>query len=221
MRGSISIHALTRSATAPFSSPKTCQTISIHALTRSATHLGIKGYGYEINFNPRTHKECDLFVDGVAGVGDSISIHALTRSATPPVSITKLILIHFNPRTHKECDGVDNFGSCYCCTYFNPRTHKECDLITLDSTLWLSLFQSTHSQGVRPHKFTLAVNLTINFNPRTHKECDAHAHIKTSFWQVISIHALTRSATALRSFPWSNAVISIHALTRSATPWFA
>ena len=82
MRGSISIHALTRSATAPFSSPKTCQTISIHALTRSATHLGIKGYGYEINFNPRTHKECDLFVDGVAGVGDSISIHALTRSAT-------------------------------------------------------------------------------------------------------------------------------------------
>ena len=56
--------------------------ISIHALTRSATHLGIKGYGYEINFNPRTHKECDLFVDGVAGVGDSISIHALTRSAT-------------------------------------------------------------------------------------------------------------------------------------------
>ena len=44
--------------------------------------MGIKGYGYEINFNPRTHKECDLFVDGVAGVGDSISIHALTRSAT-------------------------------------------------------------------------------------------------------------------------------------------
>ena len=81
MRGSISIHALTRSATAPFSSPKTCQTISIHALTRSATlTLWIVSYDH------------------------SISIHALTRSATEATVMSLPSDKYFNPRTHKECD---------------------------------------------------------------------------------------------------------------------
>ncbi len=58
-----------------------CQTISIHALTRSATP-NIHGTDEGIwNFNPRTHKECDL-----------------------PRKIFASSPINFNPRTHKECD---------------------------------------------------------------------------------------------------------------------
>jgi len=78
--------------------------------------------------------------------------------------------------------------------YFNPRTHKECDLPSNWKLLKIILFQSTHSQGVRRD--------VIDFKYSNH---------------VISIHALTRSATD--SFPvmTDRIVISIHALTRSAT----
>ena len=99
--------------------------ISIHALTRSATiaalvlHLQL---GY---FNPRTHEECDIYVD-------------------PPY----LLSTHFNPRTHEECDKRSTpkikpstisihalARSATICQssdyqsplYFNPRTREECD----------------------------------------------------------------------------------------------
>ena len=57
------------------------------------------------------------------------------------------------------------------------------------------IFQSTHSQGVRPNNQVRAVT-SNDFNPRTHKECDKVTtnHITNS---VISIHALTRSATVM------------------------
>ena len=55
--------------------------ISIHALTKSATKMvGDLDYTL-INFNPRTHKECDGF-------------RLLFKSKYG----------NFNPRTHKECD---------------------------------------------------------------------------------------------------------------------
>ena len=57
-----------------------------------------------------------------------------------------------------------------------------------------SKFQSTHSRGVRL--------------------IQEGQHIET---EAISIHALTRSATADRSQITRERVISIHALTRSAT----
>src|SRR5579875_66672 len=55
----ISIHALTRSATTVDQLIYGEEEISIHALTRSATcdlHIFLFTY---IDFNPRTHKECD------------------------------------------------------------------------------------------------------------------------------------------------------------------
>src|SRR5579875_595573 len=55
-------------------------------------------------------------------------------------------------------------------------------------------FQSTHSQGVRLVKEIYSLYLS-DFNPRTHKECD-YIQLWVSFSNnLISIHALTRSAT--------------------------
>ena len=100
---------------------------------------------------------------------------------------------HFNPRTHEECDRTTK-GYNSICIYFNPRTHEECDAGGLSNCLTGNGFQSTHSRGVR-HDVTLQAT------------GDA----------VISIHALTRSATLTESLKSLDLIISIHALTRSAT----
>ena len=190
--------------------------ISIHALTKSATAASATRQPDPYNFNPRTHKECDSKSSLVCAfmfyfnprthkecdqnytIGLShdldISIHALTKSATSRLSkalarviisihaLTKsattskrdlcLLLFDFNPRTHKECDNLFFFKDDIC-TYFNPRTHKECDLKSL------------------------AISLS-----------------NTS----ISIHALTKSATRHELYFEDCNNISIHALTKSATP---
>ena len=57
----------------------------------------------------------------------NISIHALTKSAT-------------------RCIRRKYVWWCY----FNPRTHKECDFIIFNSFTAYVIFQSTHSQRVRP-----------------------------------------------------------------------
>ena len=123
-------------------------TISIHALTRSATSMVKALILLILNFNPRTHKECDLiqfklwlmflnfnprthkecdvstFQTAVNAIKfqsthsqgvrlrscnqklnpNPISIHALTRSATNFCRTNKSKRHNFNPRTHKECD---------------------------------------------------------------------------------------------------------------------
>ena len=55
----ISIHALTRSATAMNDPQTRGEFISIHALTRSATSAAIRVGDADQHFNPRTHEECD------------------------------------------------------------------------------------------------------------------------------------------------------------------
>ena len=79
--GAVSIHALTRSATADDGRTKRKRTVSIHALTRSATSIV-----------------------GVKAPKISVSIHALTRSATRRSAHTQTGSKRFNPRTHEECD---------------------------------------------------------------------------------------------------------------------
>ena len=99
----VSIHALTRSATIIASiSSSNPYLVSIHALTRSATtystanhrlfqsthsrgvrHVFSGCIPFDISFNPRTHEECDRFVE--------------TNTANQ---------IRFNPRTHEECDRI-------------------------------------------------------------------------------------------------------------------
>jgi hypothetical protein len=77
----ISIHALTKSATPPSQLDHSSIEISIHALTKSATS----------------------WISAVTLIL-MISIHALTKSATFPKLNYKNFIIYFNPRTHKECD---------------------------------------------------------------------------------------------------------------------
>ena len=56
-----------------------------------------------------------------------------------------------------------------------------------------------------------------SFNPRTHEECDL-TPFRNFHLQIVSIHALTRSATFLHIRRVTHClVVSIHALTRSAT----
>ena len=56
--------------------------ISIHALTRSATSLYPSETVLDLDFNPRTHEECDVRNSEILDPKVIISIHALTRSAT-------------------------------------------------------------------------------------------------------------------------------------------
>ena len=122
----------------------------------------------------------------------------------------------FNPRTHKECDpaGISAVAktmgisihaltkSATSCNwlflgrlpYFNPRTHKECDISS------------------KP-----LIALILHFNPRTDKECDRSIIQNFAPADLISIHALTKSATPKRPNADLDRVISIHALTKSAT----
>ena len=103
---------------------------------------------------------------------DFISIHALTRSAT----------FNRHPSRRYRHD-------------FNPRTHEECDHNFIFKRHVRILFQSTHSRGVR-RPYTCSTSIpTLYFNPRTHEECDFIAFIIDEHFP-ISIHALTRSATA-------------------------
>ncbi len=66
-------------------------------------------------------------------------------------------------------DGLSNISN------FNPRTHTECDEVAEEEM----------------KKF-------VNFNPRTHTECDVLGDKSFNKYS-ISIHALTRSATSVKS----------------------
>ena len=77
---------------------------------------------------------------------------------------------------------------------FNPRTHEECD-----------------------NKINITIKILRCFNPRTHEECDFLKHSVCMGILDVSIHALTRSATAKSNQLICLLLVSIHALTRSAT----
>ena len=101
-----------------------------------------------------------------------ISIHALTRSATRNLlnlQVLLVISIHALTRsaTYAGADNILLLGR-----NFNPRTHKECDFTGLRMKDIPLVFQSTHSQGVRRLSNLIFADMAL-----------------------ISIHALTRSAT--------------------------
>ena len=77
-------------------------------------------------------------------------------------------------------------------------------------------FQSTHSRGVRRKWFKRCYN--ANQFQSTHSRGVRLETVEIPLEStIISIHALTRSATVKNSDIENNAIISIHALTRSAT----
>ena len=144
-------------------------------------------------FNPRTHEECDHDIFRTKVIISSFNPR--THEECDPHTGRNLwnSSISFNPRTHEECDfaSVPVQKLCNC---FNPRTHEECDCLFRPKQTLLHKFQSTHSRGVR-HPARLSGLVYIpGFNPRTHEECDTLSNGDTTV-EIVSIHALTRSAT--------------------------
>ena len=100
-------------------------------------------------FNPRTHKECDLArVSHLLGTDLFQSTHSQgVRRKPTNTRLSKLkISIHALTRSATDRQRADQSAD----HYFNPRTHKECDA------------------NVKARK----LKISKNFNPRTHKECD-------------------------------------------------
>ena len=147
---------------------KPTRSISTHALTWSATTMWEDLGEDAVNFNSRTHVECDM----------------LNYQA-------EIANYDFNSRTHVECDILLHF------IFrneqnFNSRTHVECDLCQWDTNqsaristhalTWSAtssrsrqyvsaVFQLTHSRGVR-RLYLDRISYPDNFNSRTHVECD-------------------------------------------------
>ncbi len=126
---------------------------------------------------------------------------------------------YFNPCTHKEYNLI-GYIIPKLVHYFNPRTHEECNryidgqpfpclnisihALTRSATVhsdlvikWLAKFQSMHSRGVQPSVGSLPRMPAADFNPCTHEECNAKVVYLFCLLFFISIHALTRSATAI------------------------
>ena len=145
-----------------------------------------------INFNSRTHVECDKRRCG-----------AMCRQD------------HFNSRTHVECD-----CECIQFQFWNNSfqlTHSRG--VRPSSPLMAPCsrsFQLTHSRGVRPTQATADKYSDAYFNSRTHVECDRE-RIQREKYMMISTHALTWSATAGVKVNIDVFDISTHALTWSAT----
>ncbi len=140
----ISIHALTRSATPLIDAVGCCCGISIHALTRSATWHRCKQRQGTRNFNPRTHKECDLFA----------------------LPLKPYVLLFQS--THSQ--GVRHFLlKKPCSTSLFQSTHSQGvrPIPVINGAIgWR--FQSTHSQGVRqPTRPIVCPGLTISIHALT------------------------------------------------------
>ena len=189
--------------------------ISIHALTRSATFPLSNMFHLISNFNPRTHKECDhqfqkantnvllfqsthsqgvrqssraminsaypisihaLTRSATAGakfafVKLTISIHALTLSATPKYLVPELLAIFQSTHSQGVRPKVVGTKSVKALISIHALT-RSATLFGLQTFNFFCKFQSTHSQGVRRHTATPSILGKYHFNPRTHKECD-------------------------------------------------
>ncbi len=71
---------------------------------KSATLESLEEEQQMLNFNPRTHEECDDNTTQKVSIGVEISIHAPMKSATTRNLMEAAGARNFNPRTHEECD---------------------------------------------------------------------------------------------------------------------
>ena len=92
----------------------------------------LTGTSTELDFNPRTHEECDkhrqMMVSAVLRFQSTHSRGVRLRTFVKREGVIK----YFNPRTHEECD-AKGWTIIAAHRYFNPRTHEECDRSWLDS----------------------------------------------------------------------------------------
>ena len=124
-----------------------------------------------LDFNPRTHEECDMVDDIFKFYHDYISIHALTRSATGLHGARKQysgISIHALTRSATAIplnSSISLFISIHALTRSATRHHPHINRVTIDFN------PRTHEECDR-HQLFLCLRQRY-FNPRTHEECDA------------------------------------------------
>ena len=99
----------------------------------------------------------------------------------------------FNPRTHEECDIFSSISSMIFCVSIHALTRSATVYILMIMTDLR--FQSTHSRGVR--RAVTSVDSAIRQFQSTHSR-GVRLSMPYCFItrQTVSIHALTRSATA-------------------------
>ncbi len=123
------------------------KSISIHALTRSATPKQPPSWPASCHFNPRTHEECDIIDPVNPDVIPIISIHALTRSATAIRFFQNnriQISIHALTRSATSSTVSPVRSAIF------QSTHSRGVRRIKEENRWTHYkFQSTHSRGVR------------------------------------------------------------------------
>ena len=76
--------------------------VSIHALTRSATRCSMPT-SIRSSFNPRTHEECDRH-EGISKQADGCFNPRTHEECDCTILFSWRLTACFNPRTHEECD---------------------------------------------------------------------------------------------------------------------
>ena len=124
--------------------------ISIHALTRSATVIVCMLLVGALQFQS-THSQGVRRLDRCNCYRSwRISIHSLTRSATLLLKSRRGKQRYFNPRTHKECDCLFLLSTVTGEAISIHALTRSATAVIFYAHLCSLIFQSTHSQGVRP-----------------------------------------------------------------------
>ena len=174
---------------------------------------------------------------GAFFINGDISIHALVKRATRLHRVGVPCRPYFNPRPRKEGDNRPD-SACVGKSNFNPRPRKEGDLVATN-LCWLAyisihalvkratIVASSATGGrnyfnPRPRKegdvqYEKKIFHNQYFNPRPRKEGDQEGDDWKHPYDIISIHALVKRATAQQYEAQLTRVISIHALVKRAT----
>ncbi len=101
-----------------------------------------------VGFNPRTRRGCDADSSCLLFLNLWVSIHAPAGGATPGEYGGLLLIVRFNPRTRRGCDRRDLLAE----AGYNVSIHAPAGGATrfISAAAPLTVFQSTHPQGVRP-----------------------------------------------------------------------
>ena len=145
--------------------------VSIHAPAGGATHIVMSNGLIVERFNPRTRRGCDKY-------GKGVPVSAEMFQSTHPQGVRQFLAQVINlinvVSIHAPAGGATNSGGRVPphTLGFNPRTRRGCDARRLISLCPLSVFQSTHPQGVRRMRLRGLQHAQACFNPRTRRGCD-------------------------------------------------
>ena len=192
--GGVSIHAPARGATALVAIAILIRDVSIHAPARGATPAASTKEPKNNLFQstrPRRARHVPAFRWLCA---KRVSIHAPARGATTVLKSDAACAPSFNPRARAGRD-------------IHPRRGARGGL----------QFQSTRPRGARPEGSRRVGDCGGSFNPRARAGRDEKEAQFVSAFDLVSIHAPARGATAQPGGSGDDRAVSIHAPARGAT----